>query len=198
MPVFDTNDLLKQLEDSVTELITYAKHLQELDSMQLNRQAQPGKWSIAQVIEHLNSYNRYYLPEINKALQQGKDKNVPFHAVFKPGAFGNYFTKLMQPGADGKIGNKMNAPKDHRPAANLDVSKVFKEFLEGQQMLLSYLKVARVTDIGKLRVPISISRFVKLKLGDTFRFLIAHQQRHMLQAQRVLKELSINTVGEAG
>lgn len=193
MPVFNTNDLLKQLEDSVNELISYAKYLQELDSMKLNRQGHPGKWSIAQVIEHLNSYNRYYLPEINKALQHGKEQNVSFNAVFRPGVFGNYFTKLMQPGADGKIGNKMNAPKDHRPDAHLDVSEVFKEFLARQQMLLSYLKDARVTDIGKLRVPISISRFVKLKLGDTFRFLIAHQQRHMLQAQRVLKELSINT-----
>lgn len=185
MPVFNTNDLLTQLENSVTEIITNAQHLQNLGATLLNSQPGPGKWSIAQVIEHLNSYNRYYLPEIHKTLQQGKEQNVRFKAVFNPGVFGNYFTKLMQPGADGKISSKMNAPKDHRPPAELDVLKVFSEFLAGQQALLSYLRSARTTDIGKLKVPISISRFVKLKLGDTFRFLIAHQQRHLIQADRI-------------
>ena len=40
--------------------------------------------------------------------------------------------------------------------------------------------------MGKIRISISISRFVKLKLGDTFRFLIAHEQRHFVQVARTL------------
>jgi hypothetical protein len=34
---------------------------------------------------------------------------------------------------------------------------------------------------------------IKLKLGDTFRFLIAHEQRHMIQARNTLKEMGVTT-----
>ena len=47
-----------------------------------------------QALEHLNMYNRYYLPTIEKSLAI-----VPkeWNAWFVPGFFGNYFTKMMAP-----------------------------------------------------------------------------------------------------
>ena len=163
--------------------------LEHLSDAQLNKQPQPGKWSIAQVIEHLNSYNRYYLPEISIALQKGKRDKIKFNPLFRTGWFGNYFTNMMLP-KEGKVKNKMKSPKDHRPAEQLNSKKVLAEFLTGQQQLLSYLRNAANSNIEKLRVPISISRFIKLKLGDTFRFLIAHQQRHFLQISNTFNAIA--------
>jgi uncharacterized damage-inducible protein DinB len=183
MPTFHTKDLLAALANDVNETLQTAGQLRQLPATLLNKQPAPGKWSIAQVLEHLNSYNRYYLPEMKKAL---KEKNLPFNPMFKAGLFGNYFTNMMQPKEGGKIANKMQAPKDHRPADILDVDKVMNEFAAGQQQLLSLLNAAGQKDIGKIKVPISISRFIKLKLGDTFRFLIAHQLRHFVQVGNTL------------
>jgi uncharacterized protein (DUF2164 family) len=106
--------------------------------------------------------------------------------TFIAGWFGNYFTNMMLPKAGGKIANKMNAPKDHVPVAQLDSKKVVQEFVAGCNTLLEYLQKAERTDIGRIRVPISISKFIKLKLGDTFRFLIAHKQRHFIQLTNTL------------
>ncbi len=190
MPFFDSQNLLKSLQQDVQQLTDTLTRLNNTAGIDWNKQPAAGKWSAAQVIEHLNSYNRYYLPEIARSLQTGKIKGIVASTRFKAGWFGNYFTKLMQPGKDGKIGNKMNAPKDHTPIVHLDATKVITDFLAGQSKLISYLKEAEQTDIGKMRVPISISKFIKLKLGDTFRFLIAHQQRHFLQLKNTLNSIS--------
>jgi hypothetical protein len=192
MPKFVTKDLLNSLENDVKLMLDKAKSLQVFDSTMLNTPPAPGKWSILQVIEHLNSYNRYYIPELENALQRGRHSGIAFNAQFKSGWFGDYFTKMMMPGEGGKISNKMNAPKDHRPVAQQDADKVITEFLAGEQKLISLLQMALSTDMGKLRLPISISRLIKLKAGDTFRFLIAHQQRHFVQLQNAMNVLELN------
>lgn len=181
MKSFKSLELLESLQADVRQLILVATHLQNEDPEVLQKQPATGKWSVVQVLEHLNSYGRYYLPAIEKSLQMDK----PAKEFFKPGWIGNYFTKIMKPGADGKIGNKMNAPKNHRPSADLDIKPVMDTFFAQQQILLQLLEAAKKKDIGSIRTPISISRFMKLKVGDTFRFLIAHEQRHMLQAGRI-------------
>lgn len=186
MPIFNAQNLLRSLEEDVQQLMTTLESVKANKSLNWNKPPQEGKWSPIQIIEHLNSYNRYYLPQIAKSLSEGKRKQIRYDPHFKPGWFGNYFTKIMLPGKDGNVGNKMSAPKNHRPPITLNVETVLNEFITEQGKLLQYLKMASETDIAKLKAPISISKFIKLKLGDTFRFLIAHQQRHFVQLKRAL------------
>jgi hypothetical protein len=95
----------------------------------------------------------------------------------------------MLPKSNGQITNKMQAPKGHRPPSDIDNNTVIEEFLKQEHELLEFLEKARRTDLQKIRIPISLSRFVKLQLGDTFRFLIAHHQRHFVQVQNTLTEV---------
>lgn len=173
-------DLLNSLEQRVEQhLQLTTAQLQNLEPERLLRPAPDGGWSIAQCLEHLNSYGRYYLPEIDKGLRQAKptEKNT-----FASSWLGNYFTRMMEPGP-----KKYKAPKDHRPAPALDTAAVIATFVEQQEALLAYLRRARQIDMEKIRIPISIARWIKLKLGDVFRFLVAHNERHMQQALRHLK-----------
>lgn len=86
---------------------------------------------------------------------------------------------------------------DHVPVSELDSRKVLEEFVKGQRRLTGLLEKAEKSNLSKLKVPISISRFIKLKLGDTFRFLIAHQQRHFVQIDNTLASLGISAVKQA-
>jgi len=180
-----SKQLTAELEQQVIQIIGQTNALAALPSEVLLRQPAPGKWSIAQVLEHLNSYNRYYLLEIEHALQQGRKKGIAASAAYTPGWFGNYFTKMMQPGADNVIAKKYKAPQDHTPVANLDPQQVIREFIEGENRLIDFLQQGAKSDLGKVKVPISISRMIRLKLGDTFRFLIAHQRRHFVQIRQI-------------
>lgn len=188
MPVFNSTTLLSDLRKDVKDQLKKIEELRSVIDI-LNKQPAPNKWSVAQVIEHLNSYNRYYLPEIEKSME----KKVAYNPVFKSGLFGNYFTNMMAPKAS-KVVNKMSSPKDHVPKSDLDSSKVLEEFVKGQNKLVRLLEQAEKANLGKLRVPISISRFIKLKLGDTFRFLIAHQQRHFVQIDNTLAALGVSAL----
>jgi hypothetical protein len=181
-----SHQLLNQLVANTRQLIVFAHFLQQESSDRLLQSPSLGKWSVAQLLQHLNGYGDYYLPLLEKEMLSS---NKPARAEFKPGWLGNYFTNLMLPGKDGKIGKKMQAPKNRRPPAHLDQKEVLSVFLVQQQQLLDLLEKAKYKNIGAIRIPISLSRFIKLKAGDTFRFLVAHQQRHFYQIKNVLTEL---------
>lgn len=182
MKKYKSIELLEQLQADTRQLILTANYLRAIDPGVLLQEPAPGKWSVIQVLEHLNSYGRYYLLAIERSLESDK----PAVEVFRPGWLGNYFTKLMKPGEDGTVTNKMQSPKDHRPSKYLDVFPVLTTFLEQQHYLLELLEQAKAKNISSIRTPISISRLIRLKLGDTFRFLVAHEQRHFVQIDSTL------------
>ncbi|HEX6179872.1 MAG TPA: DinB family protein, partial [Chitinophagaceae bacterium] len=106
--------LLEDLQADTRQIILATSYLLQEDPERLVQQPAPGKWSVAQVIEHLNSYGRYYLPAIELAMNERSNSPDP---VFTPGWLGDYFTKSMLP-KNGEITNKMQTPKGHRPAAD--------------------------------------------------------------------------------
>lgn len=172
--------LIDSLEDQVENHINEAIRIfQNMSKEELLKPAANGGWSIAQCLWHLNSYGDYYLPQIKSGLA----KNYPANPEFKSTWLGSYFTRIMQPGANMK---KFNAFKNHVPPGEMDADKVVAEFIQQQEQLLMYLKQARQTDMNRIRISISILNWVRLKLGDVFQFIIAHDERHLQQAKRNL------------
>jgi DinB superfamily len=184
------DDLYQQTESNISRAIS---EWQLLSGDQMNRQPGQGQWSAAQCLEHLNSYGRYYLPAIGKATREGTNRPALY---FNSGWLGNYFYRSMLTGSDGQPKKKMSSPKDHRPIPQLDAPKVLNEFISQMEFLGKLLTDARNVDINLSRVPISIAPFIKLKLGDVFLFLVAHINRHMLQAERALSQAAtLRTIG---
>ena len=187
-------DLITSLEKDVTAMLEELQALRGSHPL-ANWQVQPSpdKWSAAQVIEHLNTYNRYYLPEIGKGISKsGKDLSAST-AEFTPGWFGAYFTKMMRPTEDGRIKNKMKAAKIFSPEKSVNVEAVFNEFIQHQNKLLQLLEVAKRRNLNTIHVPVTQGRFFRFRLGDMFRYLVAHEQRHMIQARNAVKAVGVAT-----
>ena len=192
MPVYLSQTLIDSLlEQTDTFLHKAISEWQMLPEQQFSHKASPEKWSASQCIAHLNSYGRYYLPEIEKAIQRAKMEQQRPTIRFTAGWLGNYFTKMMLTTPDGKPTKKMSSPKDHSPDNKAASYMVIAEFIEQQEKLLALLRKAKSIDLAKAKIPISIARFIKLKLGDTFLFLIAHNYRHILQADRALQNAGV-------
>lgn len=183
MKKINSQQLLDELQSDVRALLVETDKRRLEDPELLLTRPAPDKWSVIQVLEHLNSYGRFYLPALEKAL----GKKVPLTGDYKPGWLGDYFARLMKPGAQGRIKSKMSSPTHHIPDDHLDPYPVFEEFVRQQRRLLVLLELAANADLGGIRVPISLTRFIRLKLGDTFRFFIAHQQRHFVQIGHALE-----------
>lgn len=175
--------LLEQLEAQIEQhLQTVTGKLQNLETSVLLQPAPQGGWSIAQCLEHLNSYGRYYLPAIAKELRRAA-LTEPVTGNVRGTWLGRYFIKTMQPGSNAK---KYKAPKDHQPLAQLMPAKVISDFISQQEQLLAYVRQARKANLDDIRIPISISKWIKLRLGDVFQFLVVHDERHLQQALRRL------------
>lgn len=169
-------DLEARVEGSISlAIITF----QNLDSEILLTPSSNGGWSIAQCLDHLNSYGNFYLPHIKKSLENTKQKS---NGCFKSSWLGGYFTNMMRSNS----GKKYKALKKHTPKQTLNAASVIAEFIHQQELLLSYLETAKNVDLNSTKIPISISPFIKLKLGDIFQFIIAHNERHLEQAKKNL------------
>ena len=150
----------------------------QLSEEELNYRSTENCWSALECIEHLNLYGHFYLPEINRVLKKSDSKTEP---VFKSGLLGNYFANSMKPKA---TLNKMKTFKEMNPiGSDLDKSSI-DEFIRQQRSTIDLLSEARQKSLNRIKTSISISRMLKLKLGDTFRFLIFHIERHLDQAER--------------
>lgn len=186
MKTMNSDKLLELLQHEVKLIILQANKWKQLPAELLQYQAAPDKWSIAQVIQHLNFYSRHYIPAIESKLHYN---TYVTSSVFRPGWLGDYFTKLMQPSAGNTITKKMKAQKNATPVAVPNAQEELEEFINHQHQLLNILRIAKNVDLNKTRVPTSLSSLIKLKLGDTFRFFIAHEQRHAVQVNNILESI---------
>jgi uncharacterized protein (DUF2164 family) len=175
------NDIYNQTEAAIEKAIS---HWQQLSPGILSQPPGAGKWSAAQCLEHLNSYGRYYLPAIEKAFTAS---SIPPAINFKSGILGNYFYKLMLTDSNGKIRKKMATPKNHQPPANPDAALVLSEFITQLEKTGQLITAAKQKNLDKVKVPISIAPFIKLKAGDVWLFFVAHILRHIQQAERALE-----------
>ncbi|WP_205508808.1 DinB family protein [Longitalea arenae] len=177
------SSLLETLQADTRQILLRLAYLKQLPLSRLTQQPAPGRWSVAQVLEHLNTYGRYYLPKVEQAIA---NSNTEAAGYFTPGWLGGYFTKSMRPKPDGSIPNKMKTFKAHDPLPTIDAAKALAEFEQQEIWLLELLKKAQQVDIGRLRIPVSIAPFIKLKMGDVFGFIIAHHQRHFVQIEKII------------
>lgn len=183
------NELVEELKNEVEQSKRQVQSFQGLTLEQLNFKANPQSWSLLECIEHLNLYGDFYLPEIES--QQLKAKPIFGEKDFRSGFLGNYFANSMLP-KNGVVTNKMNTFKDKNPSnSNLNIT-VIDRFLKQQDHLIHLLIQSKNLNLTLVKTGISISPFIRIRLGDTYRFLINHQKRHFLQMQNIKKSLSMD------
>lgn len=171
--------LIQTLLEQTKQIINQAEKLKYYDLNTLTWKENKTSWSILECLEHLNLYGNFYLPQMENKIKNSTTKT---DLEFKSGILGNYFSKSMLPKE--KL-NKMKTFKDKNPL-NANLSKtVIDKFINQQIKLLDLLNQSRNVSLNKVKNQISISSFIKLKLGDTFQFFINHIIRHLKQIDRI-------------
>ncbi len=178
------NELLNELKNITNNNLNFAQSFQNLSIENLNFRASKSSWSILECLEHLNFYGQFYLPEIENRINESSFAATK--SDFKSGLLGNYFANMMLPKE--KL-NKMKTLKVSNPIHKKLDKSVIEEFINQQNKMLELLERAKTVDLEKTKTSISISKLIKLKLGDTFRFVIYHNLRHIKQAENILKNI---------
>ncbi len=171
-------DLIERLEKELDRQINLVvEQFQNLSEAKLNKMGHNGGWSIAQNLEHLNLYFDYYNPAIDKALESAKEDEGA--DKFYNGWLGNYFSRSM----DYRNQKKVKAFKDYIPSEQLNAAEVVQTFIENEERLLQLVRKAKSYNLTKIRIAISLTRWITMRLGDVFQFVILHNERHLVQAQ---------------
>lgn len=174
-----SEQLIDQLETLTDRHISIIQDLQKSDPVILHQKPDPQAWNALECIEHLNLYGNFYLKEIHEALET---RPLPLPGkTYKSGWLGNYFAKAMWPDEKSK---KTKTFKQMDPTGNELDTAVLKEFEQQQFQMKELLEKSRKTDLMKIKIPLTISRWIRLRLGDVFRMVIYHNERHIRQAIR--------------
>ena len=170
--------LIDQLVALTDQSIAEVKRFLELDIDTLNYKSSAASWSMLESIEHLNLYGNFYLPEIERQLAKAQPKT---DCTFKSGLIGDYFVNLIRVknGTIKKIKTvaKMDPANEHLTYITLN------RFIKQQEKLRSLLIESLNKDITHTKTAISLTHFIRLRMGDTLRFIVYHTERHILQAR---------------
>ena len=177
--LFQTQPLLRALEAQVQQFLSFAEGVNALKESALTQRPHPHAWKLLECLEHLNLYGDFYLPAVEEAIQAAPPAT---EEAYRSGWLGAYFVKSMLPKEGSK---KMKTFKDKDPlGTSLDRTAITR-FTAQQHQWLHLLRAAERVSLQHTKVPLSIAPWLKLRLGDVLRFVMAHQERHQVQMQRL-------------
>jgi hypothetical protein len=177
-----TKELLETSRKITQESIDLVeKKVSSLTENQLNWRPNPGVWSVNEILAHLNSYATYYYELFDLKITRTKFRNSKDEFTSSP--LGRSAWSSMKLGNAKNIKRKFKAPKAHNPSidASLMHADEAARFIKRQRDLLLIIDRAAEVNLKKVRIPISISKMVRLRLGDALLFVSYHTERHMQQ-----------------
>ena len=150
-----------------------------LNTERLNWQPMAGSWSVGQCLEHLCIMNETYMPAISAALEA--KPNSPVEQI-TPGWFGGWFLRnFVEPSPNGR---RASAPSKIRPGAKVDLS-VIDRFLADNKSCRELIVRARAKDVNRIRFWNPFVPGLRFTVGTGLEIIVSHEQRHLLQAERV-------------
>lgn len=152
-----------------------------LSDAQVNWQPGPGRWSIGQCLNHLNVGVTMVLPAFDRAILEGRAAGKTSSGPFRYGWFSRMMIASMEPPPRFRMKTPMkgSAGTTHR------VTDVVSEFARVREQLAARVRQADGLDLARVRTISPVNRLIRMPLGAYFRFILAHDRRHLLQARQV-------------
>lgn len=161
--------------------------IEGLNDDELNTQEAAGKWSILQCLKHLSIANQIYVENIQKAYSKYPPQPED---LYRSHWKGDYFTKMISPRENDVVKNKMKTIKSMDPQQALNPEETINEFFNTHRQLIELIRQSENYSLNRVKVPTALGALVKLRLGDAFRFLLGHLDRHLLQLKRIRKAIA--------
>jgi hypothetical protein len=113
----------------------------------------------------------------------GGSRNTRFLEKYSPlsGFFGRLLYRSMTPESE----RKLTAPALATPASSELPATIVEDFARHQGELGGKMQRTGDLDIGKVMVTSPFIRLITYSLLDAYRIIVVHEQRHLLQAERV-------------
>jgi len=165
----------------------FTKTFGNLTAEQLNQQPAPDQWSIAQNIDHLITINESYFPSFEQ-IEAGSYKVGWIGKIgFINRMLGNMILKSVQP----ETQRKTQTFDIWQPSSSDLPANILTKFEAHQMQMQNWMdRLQSKAASGQLIASPANDKIV-YPLATAFEIISVHEERHLLQAKRVLEAVTI-------
>lgn len=178
----EIDDFRRRFEQLASEADALAAPLSD---GQFAWQPAPDSWSVAQCIDHLNVTARLYLPVLDEGIADAIRRGLYSPGPYSYNWVGRFLVYLVEP----TTRVRAKAPKQFRPGPGRPRHEIMAGFRAYQVQYVDRLRQANGLDLARARVASPVARWIRMPLGSALAMMVAHERRHLAQAQRVLAEV---------
>jgi hypothetical protein len=164
------------------------QRFESMSENQLNWKPSPQVWSLSEIFAHLNEYARFYHEALLKRIENTRFREPKESFTSSP--LGRSAWQSMKLGNARNVKRRFRSPKAYDPLITPSIVSGgdVQTLKQKQEEFLTILEKALAVNIRKVKVPISVSKLVRLRLGDALLFVAYHNERHFQQAINLIKQ----------
>ncbi|HEX6132759.1 MAG TPA: DinB family protein [Longimicrobiales bacterium] len=152
-----------------------------LNREQINWQPGPGRWSIAQCLDHLTRTVLLYPAEIERMLGESRARSGAGERPYREGWLSRRIVAGLEPPPRMRV--RTIRPVD--PPELHDGQAVVREFNAAHRRLRELIVAADGVSLRHARMRSPFLRLVRFTLGQVLAMILAHARRHLWQARQV-------------
>lgn len=182
-----SKQLLEEIKGiTSTNIEVVRKRIIFLNDEQKSWKPNKNAWSINEIFAHLNEFVIFYHPTFQNAISTTKHTDPV--EIYTPSPLGKSAWKSMKLGNLKNIKRKFKSARSYNPSIDKSLIKGedVANFEASQKELIEIIDSAYSVNLRKVKVPVSISKIIRFRLGDALLFVTYHNERHMQQALNVV------------
>lgn len=180
MAKFNKQQLIQELEKQIQLQLDFAQELTSVNEDQVLRKPTSNSWNAIECLEHMSKSMQVYTHQLDSLeLHEGEELEVAI------GWLGRYFTNGTRP-KNGKITNKIKTMKSLKPQQSNAIQSIneFRNQLEN----IKHFLVGNKNNLWKsAKVKSALGAVLKFNIAEALSFVLAHNERHILQAQKAME-----------
>ena len=177
-------ELLLRLE----EVVNSVKNLEQLPKDQILYKPAPEKWSVVEIVQHMNEAYLVYKDRITGLIEKLPDEQNP-PSVYHPRLMSKWFINMMKPKGE-HIPWKMKTMGIFEPKEDAsndeEINSVFRDFYKLQEHFKNAIEHIDRKQVNKGKLVSGIGPLVKFRLHECLEFHMVHQERHIVQARKTV------------
>jgi hypothetical protein len=177
-------DIVKGFETAQARLDKLADNIPDAA---WEERTEPGHWSVAECVAHLNLTSDAYIPRIRAAIAEAKSMKAPRAMKYTKDFAGGFFAMMVGPiPMLGKIRiGKVKTTNDFIPTGAHPKQNSLATFKRDQDALIDLVREADGLPLGKVKIKSPFGEKISYNCYSAFVILNRHEHRHLEQAQLV-------------
>ena len=155
----------------------------DLDDARFAWQPGPGRWSVGEIVAHLNVAGRDYLDGFAHSVSEARRRGLRDRGDYRHSWIGRLLARSMEPPPRKKFKHPRPwTPRDPARSPGRETELATWRALHGE--VEERIREAAGVDLRRAKFVSPASKLVRMNAGDALWVLLAHERRHLWQLRK--------------